>query len=381
MEKKINLPDLSYLRTIQYVLYGGIILYFGKDVFVPLSLAVLVSFVVFPVARWMEQRGVSRMTSILICVTVLMIILLGLIALMVSQVLSFIQELPVIREKLSIAVAEMSQLITESFGISSQQQSDWFSEIANRSASGFLSFARSAISTSATSLVLLILVPVYAVLILYYRHQWLRVLYRFFPNQEEEEIRELLSLSIETYYNFIKGMAVVYLIVGTLNSIGLLILGIPHAVLFGFTASILTFIPYIGIMVGSLAPITMAWITYDSVWGPLGVVGVFAFVQYLEANLIFPWAVSRRLQVNTLVTLVAIFLGGIIWGMAGLILFVPFVGILKLIADHSPRLATLSMVLGKDKSFPKEKTENNNIDENQQGMAPTPPDAKKRNTG
>jgi hypothetical protein len=67
--------------------------------------------------------------------------------------------------------------------------------------------------------------------------------------------------------------------------------------------------------------------------------------------------------------------------MAGLILFVPFVGILKLIADHSPRLATLSMVLGKDKSFPKEKTENNNIDENQQGMAPTPPDAKKRNTG
>lgn len=359
MEKKISLPDITYLRMMQYVVFGGVILYFGKDIFVPLSLGVLVSFVAYPAARWMESRGVPRMVSILLCVSVMMVILLGLIALMVSQVLSFLQELPVIREKLSRAVGEISHMLTESYGISSQQQSDWLSEIANRSASSFLSFARSAIATSATSLVLLILVPVYAVLILYYRNQWLHVMYRFFPDQDKTEIRELLSLSILTYYNFIKGMAVVYLIVGILNSIGLLILGIPHAILFGFTASILTFIPYIGIMVGSLLPITMAWITYDSIWGPLGVVGIFAFVQYLEANLIFPWAVSRRLQLNTLVTLVTIFLGGIIWGMAGLILFVPFLGILKLIADHSPRLATLSMILGTDKSPTK-----NNHDEN-----------------
>lgn len=357
MEKKISLPDITYLRMMQYVVFGGLILYFGKDVFVPLSLGVLVSFVVYPVARWMESRGVSRMVSILICVFVMMIILLGLVALMVSQVISFLQELPVIREKLSRELGELSQLLAESFGISLQQQSDWLSELGNRSASSFLSFARSAIATSATSLVLLILVPVYAVLILYYRHQWLNVLYRFFPDQEKDEIREMLSLSIVTYYNFIKGMAIVYLIVGTLNSTGLLIMGIPHAIPFGFTASILTFIPYIGIMVGSLLPITMAWITYDSIWGPLGVVGIFAFVQYLEANLIFPWAVSRRLQLNTLMTLVTVFLGGIIWGMAGLILFVPFLGILKLIADHSPRLTTLSMILGTDKSFSKKKND------------------------
>lgn len=359
MEKKISLPDITYLRMMQYVVFGSIILYFGKDVFVPLSLGVLVSFVVYPMSRWMEARGVPRMVSILICVSAMMVILIGLITLMVSQVLSFLQELPVIREKISRSLGEMSHHLTQSYGISTEQQSDWLSEIANRSASSLLSFARSAVATSATSLVLLILVPVYAVLILYYRHQWLKVLYRFFPDQEKNEIRELLSLSIVTYYNFIKGMAVVYLIVGTLNSVGLLLLGIPHAILFGFTASILTFIPYIGILVGSLLPITMAWITYDSIWGPLGVVGVFAFVQYLEANLIFPWAVSRRLQLNTLVTLVTVFAGGIIWGMAGLILFVPFLGILKLIADHSPRLTTLSMILGTDKSLSKKKSHEN----------------------
>ena len=100
-----------------------------------------------------------------------------------------------------------------------------------------------------------------------------------------------------------------------------------------------------GILVGSLLPITMSWVAYDSIWYPLGVVAVFSVVQYLEANVIFPFAVSSRLNVNTLVVLVAIFLGGIIWGVAGMILFVPFVGILKLLADHH-NFKTLSILLG-----------------------------------
>ena len=141
-------------------------------------------------------------------------------------------------------------------------------------------------------------------------------------------------------------MVIVYLVVGILNSIGLLLMGVPHAILFGFIASVLTFIPYIGIMVGSLLPIAIAWITYDSVWYPVGIIALFAFVQYLEANVIFPFAVSSRLNVNTLVMLVAIFVGGILWGLAGMILFVPFIGIAKLIADHNPKWKTISMILG-----------------------------------
>src|SRR5690606_9076407 len=101
MEKKVNHSDISYLKIMQYVVFGGVILYFGKDVFVPLGLGVLVSFVVYAVSRWMESRGVSRTVSILLCVLLMMIVLLGFVALMTSQVLSFIQGLPVVREKFS----------------------------------------------------------------------------------------------------------------------------------------------------------------------------------------------------------------------------------------------------------------------------------------
>jgi predicted PurR-regulated permease PerM len=116
--------------------------------------------------------------------------------------------------------------------------------------------------------------------------------------------------------------------------------------MFGFIASVLTFIPYIGIITASLLPITMAWITYDSIWYPLGVVGIFTFVQYLEANIIFPMAVSNRLSINTFVTIVVILAGGVLWGAAGMILFIPYAAILKLIADRTDHLKALSLILG-----------------------------------
>lgn len=296
--------------------------------------------------RGLKKKGAGRLTSIIISISFLLVLGLLLIALLVNQFLAFINEWPVLHLKINRGLEDLSRFLLEAFNLSKEQQRNILSRMSDQSGSNILAVISNALSASAVSAVLIFLIPVYSVLILYYRHHWLRIFYRLFPSERSESLREILFLTIKTYYNFIKGMALVYLIVGTLNSVGLLLLGIPHPFLFGFIASILTFVPYIGIIVGSLLPITMAWITYDSVWYPLGIVAMFTFVQYLEANVIFPVAVSSRLNVNTLVMLIAIFVGGVLWGMAGMILFVPFVGIAKLIADHNPKWKTVSMILG-----------------------------------
>lgn len=248
--------------------------------------------------------------------------------------------------KVSASLVALSEWLAQSFNIQHDKQVAWLNQVFNSSGSGILAFIKQTIAASAVGSVLFILIPVYAVLILYYRHKWIEVLYRVFPTAEQNHIREIVRLSIQSYYSFIKGMILVYLIVGVLNSLGLWILGIPHPFLFGFVASILTFIPYAGILVASLLPVSYAWITYSSIWYPLGVIGIFAIVQYLEANIIFPLAVSSRLKINALVTLVAIVAGGLLWGVSGMILFIPFLGILKLVADRTPRLKTIAIVLG-----------------------------------
>jgi predicted PurR-regulated permease PerM len=345
ISKSLIVSESIPLRWLQYVVYGSLILYVGRNIFIPISFALLISCILYPICAWLQRNGVGRLMAIILSISLLMILGLLVLALLVYQFIGFLDEWPAIQVKLGQAVAELSQMI-EVFGFSKEQQSDIISRMSDQSGGNFLTIIRNTVKASAFSIVLLVLIPVYAVLILYYRQYWMKILSRLFPEEKKESLREMITLTIKAYYNFIKGMAVVYILVGSLNSIGLLLLGVPHAILFGFIASILTFIPYVGIIVGSLLPIAMAWITYDSIWYPIGIVAIFTFVQYLEANVIFPVAVSNRLNVNTLIMLIAIFTGGILWGMAGMILFVPFVGIAKLIADHNPTWKTLSMILG-----------------------------------
>lgn len=349
LKEHLRLKDVT-LIALHYVVFGSVILYFGRDIFIPLSFAALISFVIYPSCKWFEKRGFKRMTAILVNIILLLIVLSGIVALLINQFVGFLEEWPLIESKVMESLKTFRSFLYESYGVSKEHQSKFITQMFNGSGSGAFEMLRTMISASAFSTVLMVLIPVYSVLILYYREIWVKVLLRLFPGERKESIDEILSLTITAYYNFIKGMGLVYLIVGILNSIGLLLLGVPHAILFGFIASVLTFIPYVGIMIGSLLPMAMAWITYDSVWYPIGIVAIFAFVQYLEANIIFPLAVSNRLNVNTLVMLLSIFVGGLLWGMAGMILFVPFAGILKLVADHSPKLKTLSLVLGTDTS-------------------------------
>jgi predicted PurR-regulated permease PerM len=298
---------------------------------------------------WLERKGMSRLPAILIPLTGLILMGLLIVMLLIYQFAGFMEEWPVIQDKLTVAMSEFRQALSESFGLSMTDQESMVSRFTGQFGSLLINFVRNAVSASASSVLLLILIPIYTVLILLNRHTWMKILGRIFPSERTESLHRMITLTIQSYYNFIKGMTLVYLVVGVLNSIGLLMLGVPHAILFGFIVAVLTFIPYVGIIIGSLLPIAMAWITYDSIWYPVGVVAIFTFVQYLEANVIFPLAVSSKLNVNTLVMLLAIFAGGVIWGMAGMILFVPFVGIAKLIADHNPRWRTLSMILGSEK--------------------------------
>ncbi len=337
---------INWLKLLQLTVLLGVVLYVGRSLFVPLSFSLLISFVLYPVCRWLELKGLPRWVAIFLCLFVLLIIVGGLAWLLFSQLLRLVAEWPNLQIKLEKALQDLSLYLEQNVGIVVARQANWLESMGNNAAENLLGMVQDVLYTSVMSVVLLVLIPLYVALILYNREQLARALYSLFSQAEHRKIRTILQETITTYYNFIKGMAIVYAVVGTLNTIGLLIIGVPHALFFGVIASVLTFIPYVGITIGAILPMTIAWITYDSIWYPVGVVIVFSVVQYLEANIIFPWAVSYRLQVNMLFTLLAIVAGGILWGASGMILFIPFLAILKLIADKHENMRPISLLLG-----------------------------------
>ncbi|WP_291097338.1 MULTISPECIES: AI-2E family transporter [unclassified Flavobacterium] len=338
----------SVLEILQYTLLVSVLLYFGKTLFIPLSYSILISFILYPICKWMEKKGISKGIAIFISIFGVILFFGAIIYLLFTQVVEFSNEWQIFRIKLLETATQLSDFLAERFDISTEKQMEFIKNSVNNSGSQAISLLKITVYSFSELIFYLLIIPVYSVLILYYRQLLVNVLYHLFPLDKKDTIHEILVETIHAYYNFIKGMLLVYLIVGILNSIGLAIIGIPHPFLFGFIASILTFIPYIGIMISSLLPIAVSWITFNSIWYPLGVILVFSIVQVLEAYIIFPFAVGGRLKINTLVIIVMVIFGGILWGAAGMILFIPFISIVKLIADRTESLKTLSLLLGND---------------------------------
>lgn len=341
-------PGSIFKRTSPVKFLIGLVLvltlmYFGKILFIPLFFAVLISFVIYPVCKWLEKKGVPHSLAIAISLFISFLPIAGVVYIFILQVAEISQSWSFISAKLHqltgfIALPDIQSMDTG-------QKEEWMKDLFLKNSSKVYSGAMSSMAV----LVQLAIIPFYVALILYHRNRLLVFLQHLFPASEAERVKIIVQETVVAYFNFVKGMLLVYLIVGTLNSVGLALLGIPHAILYGFTASILTFIPYVGILIGSVMPVITAWALHDSIYYPLSVVAIFAFVQFLEANFIFPLAVSSRIKINTLAVLVAIFLGGIIWGAAGMILFIPFVAILKLIADKIESLHPLGKLLGSEK--------------------------------
>jgi predicted PurR-regulated permease PerM len=336
----------KYFFLVGSVFITGALLTIADSLFVPLGYAFFLSIVLYPFCHFLEGKGLNRQSAIVVGLISILILISLLLLVFGVQLQHIIAEWPMIYTQLASLFISIQAWLHDRFGISNEQVLKWLQDSLSGSIGSSVSIVGTTLQSLIVNLAIIALIPVYTFLILFYRKRLVMMLLLLMPGNEEGKIIEVIRLSVRTYFRFIRGMAVVYAIVGTLNSIGLWFLGVPYAFLFGYLTAIMTFIPYVGIIVASVLPITYAWITYGVIWYPLGVIGLFTFVQYLEANIIFPWAVGQRLELNTLATLIVIVIGGIIWGASGMILFIPFAAILKLVADRMPGMEALAMFLG-----------------------------------
>lgn len=336
----------NYLvKWLLIIFLGSLLLRFGAILFVPMLFGLLIALVLYPICLWLENHGVSRYAAITMCLSIILILLSLLLFLLSWQLQMFSDELPLIIQKLKISFIETQRWLQQNLNVTVKMQDQWIHTSILNSSNKVTSVINILFSTASSALFMLFLAPVYAVLFLYHRSTFINFIIIVLGKNNEIKIRSILQEIIFTYAKFIKGMILVYIIVGILNTIGLSALGIQNALLFGMLTAIMTIIPYIGIVLSSLLPITIAYITKDSIWYSLGIILVFAVVQYLEANVIFPKVVGKQLNLSTWATLVAIIAGGIIWDVAGMILFIPMTAILKIVARNIPQWEAMYILL------------------------------------
>jgi predicted PurR-regulated permease PerM len=338
----------SWLRILQTIFFTSAILYFGRDLLVPVLYGLFIAIVLYPVCKRLERR---RWPKSLAIAAGMLIVISGFLVigyLFFYQLSLLRNDIPAIAQKVKPGIAQLQQWASDNAGLSMKFQEIWLQKIRESINGNIGHMAQVTLATVANGIVTLFLVPVYAVLFLYERNSFIYFLNKIAGGNFKNNLHNVLQDVIHTYSSFVSGMVIVYFIVGCLNTVGLLALGIPHALLFGMLTAVMTIIPYIGIFISALIPITIAWLTKDSIWYPLGVIAVFAFVQYLEANVIFPRVVGTKLKITTWAMLVGIISGGLLWGVSGMILFIPLLGIFKILLDYIPEWKPAKLLLQRE---------------------------------
>jgi predicted PurR-regulated permease PerM len=337
----------NWAKYLQILLIILILLYFGRSLFIPISFGLLLALIIYPICKWLEKRKWPRSLAIFVVIFAIVIIFLALLGLLGYELNIFLRDLPRIMGKLRAYSPGVRNWLKDTMGVDADTQSDWFNKIIINIQNSLAGFLKTLFNMSVSTLFMMVMIPVYASLFLYQRGTFVRFLESVVGKKNRDRLHWILQQSILTYFQFVKGTFFVYLIVGALNSLGLLMLGIEHAVLYGMITAFMTIIPYIGIIISASMPFAVALITKDSLWYPAGVILIFTFVQYLEGNIIFPRVVGVQLNLSTWSTLVTIIAGTILWGVAGMILFIPFLAILKIVSDQVEELRPLNILLNR----------------------------------
>ena len=181
---------------------------------------------------------------------------------------------------------------------------------------------------------------------LYYKDLIKKFIVAAFNISSENKVREILSESRSVSHQYILGLLIEMVIVFALNAVGFLILGIEYALFLALVAALLNLVPYVGMLIANIFCMIMTFVFSENIFDVIWVGVILAIVQFVDNNFLMPRIVGSKVKINALVTLLAVITGGTIWGVAGMFLSIPALGVLKVIFDRVDGLKPYGLILG-----------------------------------
>lgn len=322
------------------------ILILAQSVFTPILAALIVGLLLKPLSSWIERFKIPRALSSVLAILLVFIVLGGLSLFFSNQIANIASDLDAIQKKFMGLVDQVSGWAEATLGIEPARQTGYIKDSLSNVLKNSTSFFQSTISATAGFFSGFFLFLLALFFFLYYRTFLVSFLYKVFVKRNHHRLTITLKKMEGVVRNYILGLFLVILIIAVLNTIGLLALGIDHAIFFGVLAAVLTIIPYVGILLGALLPALFALVTQDSLWYPVGVIMIFWFVQFLEGNFITPNIVGNQVSVNPFAAILGLFIGGMMFGMLGLILAIPVLAIIKVVCDSIESTKPIGYLIG-----------------------------------
>ena len=347
--KSTTLQNIAYFFIV--LVFGAIILMEGAFIFVPLVWGVFFAFALNPMSNWLEERRIPRGIAIIISILVVSVLAFGVFYLLLNQMIGLIGDIPEIGSQFSSKMESYLEEIQATTGINLLDNNEKiYDQIVDLGSINQTLFA------TGKSIALAGIIPLFIFLLLYYKDFFVEFLYRN-SKDSNEKIIDWAKESGRVIQYYLAGMLKVTVIVAIMAGIFFYIIGVKYFLLFAVFIALMNLIPYVGVFVSSLFAILYVFLTTDSALYPFLTFLVLWGIQLLENNLITPLVVGAQVQVNAFAVVLSILIGGWVWGISGMILFIPLVGVLKITLEKSENYKAYGFLLG-DEIIVSEKNEN-----------------------
>ena len=325
----------------------------SQNILIPFAFACLLAVLLMPVVNFLEAHKISRVLSITISLIIAIGFIAGIIYFLSSQIAGFMQDIPSIKEHINEHFISLQNWVKNKLHISFQEQNEYLNEQANKlkaTGTGYISHTFFSITEA---VMLLILMPIYTFLLLFYKDHIRKFLFAVFSREYTSGVQNVIAQTKLMIRSYMVGLLIEMAIVATANSTGLMILGVKYAIFFGVLAAVLNLIPYIGMFTATLFTVLVSLTTTDNTSDIVWIVIIFYSIHIIDVNFLMPKIVASRLRINALISILGVVIGGALTGISGLFLSIPAIAFLKIICDEVEELRPWGMLLGDETTYSK----------------------------
>lgn len=340
------------LFTISVILTGVI---FAKGILIPFAISLFFSYLLYPVVAKIEHWGVHRVIAILF-VIVLAILILGSATLLISAKLSNLDiDITQLKENFDSKADSVKMLLESKLGVNAGAINESVGNFSENFFSSWENQLGSFFAATTTTLFQIAILPVFTFFLLFYRTKSAFFIFRLVGRKNKSKALHILREVSKVTGKYLAGLLLVVAILAILNSLGLYIIGINHALAFGILAAILNLIPYAGTFLGFLIPFSYVLFTVQDPFSDLIKIAIlFIVIQFTENNLLTPNIVGNSIKINPLAIILSLLVANIIWGIAGMLIVVPTLAILKVIMRNIDELKPYAYLIS-DRGIEKHK--------------------------
>ncbi|TKC09148.1 AI-2E family transporter [Pedobacter frigoris] len=335
-------------RSIYVLLFfilslGG--LYFAAPFLIPVTLAAVFSMMFIRFCNWLENKGMNRGIASLLCIASFMIAICLIVFLLSWQLNGLVENIDAMKQRVVSLFSNFQHWIYEKAGIDLKQQKEMIQSDNGQSGSMLAGFADKIMGI----LVNTVLILVYMFLFLLYRSHIKKFILKLVPGEEKGKADGVVHQAGKVAQRYLSGLATMILVLWVMYGIGFSIVGVESAIFFAVLCGILEIIPFVGNLTGTSITVLSVLAQGGDSRMIIGVLITYALVQFIQTYILEPLIVGEQVNINPLFTILAIVLGEMIWGIAGMVLAMPLLGMLKIVCDHVPDLQPYGFLIGTEK--------------------------------